>query len=308
MRQSTKTTTSPPGASVLFYRAALPLSSRTLNYVAGIIRRHRGLDRVPVAEAEPRAAGPPGPGLPAQRRDVRRAGGRVRGRHGHGLAVRERDRGAARGPGAEAAQGGPGREEGRVRLRGPGRHAHPDRPGRRGPAVLLRQAQEARDEPAGHRQPRRRHPVGVRGAARLGPRQEGRVDLGRPATNWRPPAWSRWPTRATRAAPTRKSRTGERTSRNHRKKPTAPTRSSAHPAKGQTPSSRTGGSSASSAAAPGAPGNSPRPSTPWRSMRHNQDEKGSVAWPFRWAGGVPIVTSGSCACPRALSRRGGPTL
>jgi hypothetical protein len=26
---------------VLFYRAALPLSSATLNYVAGIIRRHR---------------------------------------------------------------------------------------------------------------------------------------------------------------------------------------------------------------------------------------------------------------------------
>jgi hypothetical protein len=26
---------------VLFYRAALPLSSRTLNYAAGIIRRHR---------------------------------------------------------------------------------------------------------------------------------------------------------------------------------------------------------------------------------------------------------------------------
>jgi hypothetical protein len=35
-------------------------------------------------------------------------------------------------------------------------------------------------------------------------------------------------------------------------------------------------SSASSAAVPGAPGNSPRPSTPWRSTRHNQDEKGSV--------------------------------
>ena len=32
---------SPPGASMLFYRAALPLSSRTLTYVAGIIRRHR---------------------------------------------------------------------------------------------------------------------------------------------------------------------------------------------------------------------------------------------------------------------------
>jgi hypothetical protein len=26
---------------MLFYRAALPLSSRTLNYVSGIIRRHR---------------------------------------------------------------------------------------------------------------------------------------------------------------------------------------------------------------------------------------------------------------------------
>ena len=26
---------------MLFYRAALPLSSRTLNYVAGIVRRHR---------------------------------------------------------------------------------------------------------------------------------------------------------------------------------------------------------------------------------------------------------------------------
>ena len=28
---------------MLFYRAALPLSSRTLNYAAGIIRRHRKL-------------------------------------------------------------------------------------------------------------------------------------------------------------------------------------------------------------------------------------------------------------------------
>jgi hypothetical protein len=41
MRQSTKTTFTVPGASVLFYRAALPLSCKTLNYVAGIIRRHR---------------------------------------------------------------------------------------------------------------------------------------------------------------------------------------------------------------------------------------------------------------------------
>src|ERR1700749_1112101 len=41
MRQSTKTTFIAPGALGLFYRSALPLSSRTLNYAAGIIRRHR---------------------------------------------------------------------------------------------------------------------------------------------------------------------------------------------------------------------------------------------------------------------------
>ena len=38
----------------------------------------------------------------------------------------------------------------------------PRRPGRCGPAVLLGQAPQARDEPAGHRQPRRGHPLGVR--------------------------------------------------------------------------------------------------------------------------------------------------
>jgi hypothetical protein len=64
--------------------------------------------------------------------------------------------------------------------------------------------------------------------------------------------------------------------RNHRRKPTGLTRSSAPQANGQTPCSRTGGSSASSAAAPGAPGTSPEPSTPWKSTPHNQDEKGSV--------------------------------
>jgi len=48
------------------------------------------------------------------------------------------------------------------------RHLNPHRPGRRGPALLFRQAPQARDEPAGHRQPRRRHRVGVRAAARCG--------------------------------------------------------------------------------------------------------------------------------------------
>jgi hypothetical protein len=41
MRQSTKTTFISPGAPVVFYRAALPLSSKTLTFTSGIIRRHR---------------------------------------------------------------------------------------------------------------------------------------------------------------------------------------------------------------------------------------------------------------------------
>src|SRR5271169_5341881 len=43
MRQSTKTTFIATRASVLFYRAALPLSRKTLTFVAGIICRHRAL-------------------------------------------------------------------------------------------------------------------------------------------------------------------------------------------------------------------------------------------------------------------------
>src|ERR1051326_7892557 len=47
------------------------------------------LDRVMLAEAEPRAASAACPGLPAERRDFRRSGRRVLGRHGDGLAVCE---------------------------------------------------------------------------------------------------------------------------------------------------------------------------------------------------------------------------
>jgi hypothetical protein len=50
--------------------------------------------------------------------------------------------------------------------------------------------------------------------------------------------WSPWPIRATRGARTRRSRTRGRTSRIPRSRPTGRTRSSAHPAKGRTPSSR----------------------------------------------------------------------
>src|SRR6266851_9228407 len=41
MKRSTKIRICHQGASMLFYPAALPLSARTLSYVAGVIRRHR---------------------------------------------------------------------------------------------------------------------------------------------------------------------------------------------------------------------------------------------------------------------------
>jgi hypothetical protein len=41
LRQSTKIHTQGQGPQLLFYRAALPLSRKTLSFVAGIIRRHR---------------------------------------------------------------------------------------------------------------------------------------------------------------------------------------------------------------------------------------------------------------------------
>src|SRR5215470_19657061 len=41
MKRSTKISVISRGASMLFYPAALPLSSQTLTYAAGVIRRHR---------------------------------------------------------------------------------------------------------------------------------------------------------------------------------------------------------------------------------------------------------------------------
>jgi hypothetical protein len=75
---------------------------------------------------------------------------------------------------------------------------------------------------------------------------------------------------------TRRFRTGGRTSRNPRNRPTAPTRVCGHLASARTPSSRPGASCVSSAVAPGAPASSPRPSTLWRFTPDKQDEKGSI--------------------------------
>jgi DDE superfamily endonuclease/Helix-turn-helix of DDE superfamily endonuclease len=60
------------------------------------------------------------------------------------------------------------------------------------------------------------------------------------------------------------------------KRPTATTRNSAHSAKGQTRSSRPGTSSTSSAAAPGKPANSPKQSTYCSSARLKHDGNGSL--------------------------------
>jgi hypothetical protein len=69
------------------------------------------------------------------------------------------------------------------------------------------------------------------------------------------PDWSRLRTRGTRAAPGRRFPIRGRASRSRRRRPTAPTRNSVPAASGRTPSSRHGRSSPSCAAALGEPGN-----------------------------------------------------
>jgi hypothetical protein len=101
---------------MLFHRAALPLSRTTLNYAAGIIRRHRKSIGSRWRKLNPGQQALLVLAYLAEGRDVRRAGGRVRGGNHDGLAVRGGGRPAAGGPGAEAPPGGPGREEGRTLL------------------------------------------------------------------------------------------------------------------------------------------------------------------------------------------------
>jgi hypothetical protein len=54
---------------MLFYRAALPLSRKTLDFATGIIRRHRKAIGSRWRKLDPGAAGPAGPGL--NTRDLR---------------------------------------------------------------------------------------------------------------------------------------------------------------------------------------------------------------------------------------------
>ena len=105
------------GLLMLFYRAALPLSRKTLTFVAGIIRRHRTSIGSLWRKLDPARQALLVLAYLRKGETFAGSGRRVRGRHGNGVAVRERGRGTARGPGAEASPGRPGREEGRVRLR-----------------------------------------------------------------------------------------------------------------------------------------------------------------------------------------------
>ena len=128
------------GFSVLFYRAVLPLSSRTLNFTAAVVRR--------APEGHRLAGGKPNPGQESllvlvylrkgERFDELAAGIGV----GWTTALRYVN---------EVAEPPAGRAP---------KHRQ---------AVLLRQAQKARHEPAGHRLAGRQRPVGLRGHARVRP-------------------------------------------------------------------------------------------------------------------------------------------
>src|SRR5437868_9098354 len=137
---------------MLFYRAALPLSSRTLTFASGIIRRHRA------AIGSPRRALNPGRQALLVLAYLRKGETFAEVAAGFGVGTSTAWRYvnetvallAARAPKLRKA----------VRDAQKAGHAYVVLDGTLIP--VDRQAQEARDEPAGHRQPRRGHPVGVR--------------------------------------------------------------------------------------------------------------------------------------------------
>ena len=138
---------------MLFYPAALPLSRQTLDYTAGIIRRHRRQIGSPWRKLNP------GRQALLVLAYLRKGETFAELAAGFGIGTATAWRYvtetvallAARSP--KLRQALRDAKQGRARLPGHRRHLNPHRPGGRRPAVLLRQAPQARDEPAGHRQP-----------------------------------------------------------------------------------------------------------------------------------------------------------
>jgi hypothetical protein len=161
-----------------FYPAALPLSRQTLTYTARIIRRHRKR----ICSCWRRLD--PGRQALLVLAYLRRGEtfAELAARFGVSTATASRyviemvDLLAA--PCPRSCPRPCPRPSSRARLRGDRRRPHPYRLGRGGPAVLVRQAPPARHEPAGHRQPWRRGPVGVWRAARRRARPDYGPDLG----------------------------------------------------------------------------------------------------------------------------------
>jgi DDE superfamily endonuclease len=151
---------------MLFYCAALPLSRQTPDDAAGIIRQHRRQIGSPWRKLSP---GRQALLVPAYLRKGETSAELAAG-FGVGTATAWR---YVTGTVALLAARSP---KPRQALRDASKAGHaylvidgtviPIDRGRGRPAVLFRQAPPARDEPAGHRQPRRRHRVGVRPAAR----------------------------------------------------------------------------------------------------------------------------------------------
>ena len=129
---------------MLFYPAALPLSRQTLDYTAGIIRRHRR--QIGSCWRKP-YAGRQAPLIPAYLRKGETFAELAAG-FGIGTATAWRCVNetvvllAARAPSCARRSAMPARPG--TRLPGHRRHVNPDQPGRRRPAVLLRQAPQAR--------------------------------------------------------------------------------------------------------------------------------------------------------------------
>src|SRR5690606_30299410 len=153
---------------MLVYPSGVDVSSSSLRSLSTLSAAAPSCDRLPLAASEPRPPGPARTRSPADGTHVCPARGRIRYRNHDRLLVCHRGCRTHGSPRAHPGRCDPGRvDEG---LRDPRRHTPADRPHRRGPALLLRETQEARDEPAGPHGSLRPAAVGLAGPARRRPR------------------------------------------------------------------------------------------------------------------------------------------